>query len=244
MARKIEWRPWKGTPWVLASYGDPVYPTVALPGPEVDLVLDEAEGQVTGNASCNNYFGPYEIDGNELTFGPLGVTKKACPDDAVATQEQAFLTALNAVGTYVIENDKLTLTYGDDQALVFVAAEMIPLEGATWLIDRYNNGNEAAVSLLADTEITAVFENGNMSGNSGCNTFTASYVVSDGGSINIDSAATTRMMCAEPDGLMEQEAHFIAAIETAAVYKISSARLELRTSDGALVLSAIAAASE
>ena len=49
------------------------------------------------------------------------------------------------------------------------------------------------------------------------------------------------MFCAEPEGVMDQEAQYLAALETAATYTISADRLELRTADGALAVSYVAA---
>jgi len=40
------------------------------------------------------------------------------------------------------------------------------------------------------------------------------------------------MACAEPDGIMEQEQEFLAAIGTAATYQINGNRLEMRTANG------------
>jgi heat shock protein HslJ len=41
-------------------------------------------------------------------------------------------------------------------------------------------------------------------------------------------------MCNDPEGVMDQESQFLAALESAATYKIEGTRLELRTADGAL----------
>jgi heat shock protein HslJ len=57
------------------------------------------------------------------------------------------------------------------------------------------------------------------------------------GDISIGPAASTRMMCGEPEGIMEQEAQYLATLEMAQVYSIQGDRLELRTTDGALVAS-------
>jgi heat shock protein HslJ len=42
------------------------------------------------------------------------------------------------------------------------------------------------------------------------------------------------MMCADPE-VMDQEAAYLMALETAATYKITGDRMEMRTEDGALV---------
>jgi hypothetical protein len=45
------------------------------------------------------------------------------------------------------------------------------------------------------------------------------------------------MFCGEPEGVMDQEAQYLAALPTAARYSVSGPRLELRTADGALAAS-------
>ena len=94
---------------------------------------------------------------------------------------------------------------------------------------------------MAGTEITAVFaEDGTLSGSAGCNNYTTTYTV-DGDNITIGMGASTMMFCAEPEGVMDQEAQYLAALETAATYTITGDKLELRTADGALAVSYAAA---
>jgi heat shock protein HslJ len=106
-----------------------------------------------------------------------------------------------------------------------------------WQATFYNNGKGGAVSVILGTEITAVFDQeGNLGGSAGCNNYRASYEI-DGTSISIGPAASTRMFCAEPEGIMDQESQYLAALETAASYRLEGDKLELRTADGALVAS-------
>jgi hypothetical protein len=43
------------------------------------------------------------------------------------------------------------------------------------------------------------------------------------------------MACADPNGIMQQEQEFLAALPTAAVYQITGPRLEMRTDTGVIV---------
>ena len=72
-----------------------------------------------------------------------------------------------------------------------------------------------------------------MSGSAGCNNYTATYKV-NGDNISIGPAAATRMFCPEPDGVMEQEVQYLAALETASTYLIEVDKMEMRTAEGAL----------
>jgi heat shock protein HslJ len=97
----------------------------------------------------------------------------------------------------------------------------------------YNNGRGGVVSVLQGTEITAYFgEDGQLSGSAGCNNYTAAYEI-DGDQIKIGPAATTRMACGEPEGIMEQEAEYLAALENSGIYRIQDQeRLILEDSQG------------
>jgi heat shock protein HslJ len=99
----------------------------------------------------------------------------------------------------------------------------------------YDNGNDGVVDLIEGTEITARFDaEGRLAGKAGCNNYRAGYTV-DGSQIHIWPAAMTRMMCSRPEGIMEQEAAYVAALATAARFTVTGDTLELRTTDGKLV---------
>ncbi len=61
-----------------------------------------AEGQAAGNASCNRFTGPVTVAGDSVTFGPLAVTRMACPE-AVMSQEGAYLDALAKAERFRVE---------------------------------------------------------------------------------------------------------------------------------------------
>jgi len=118
------------------------------------------------------------------------------------------------------------------------AAQNRALSGTTWTVTGYNNGKQAVVSALAGSTLTLIFgEDGRLSGSAGCNTYTTSYEVSDQ-SLRIGQIASTRMLCNEPAGVMEQETRFLQALGTVATYRSDGERLELRTGDGALAVTA------
>jgi heat shock protein HslJ len=67
------------------------------------------DGRITGRTGCNDYQATYTTDGDAITFGPVFTTRRACPSEAAATQEQALLDALAATSTYEISSDRATL---------------------------------------------------------------------------------------------------------------------------------------
>jgi len=101
----------------------------------------------------------------------------------------------------------------------------------------YNNGKQAVISVLRGTHITARFaEDGRVTGSAGCNRYFTSWETA-AESISIGMPATTRMACAEPDGIMEQEQHYLQALARAHAYILKPDRLELRDRNGSLQVS-------
>lgn len=231
----------EGPIWQLTSYLDA---SGAQAAAEAEATIRFEDGQAGGNAGCNRFFVSYTLDGSQLTFGQGGSTMMACEEPAMS-QEQAFLANLALVASYEIAGSQLTLLDGSGAAvLTFEVQVPTPLTGTLWQATSYNNGRGGVTTLVIGTEITATFaEDGTLSGSAGCNNYTATYTV-DGEQITITPVATTMMMCVEPEGVMEQEAEFIAALATAATFSIQGDQLELRTADGALVASFTAAAPE
>lgn len=65
-------------------------------------------GDVHGSGGCNRYFGKAAIDGNDVSFSPLGVTYMTCPP-AMMNQERKFLEILGKTKEYTIIGSKLYL---------------------------------------------------------------------------------------------------------------------------------------
>ena len=79
------------------------------------LEFQKAEGKVTGTTGCNQLMGPYTTQGNNIAFGPLALTKRACPGNL----EDQFIQAMNEVSGFTIANLKLYLLSGSAEKLRF-----------------------------------------------------------------------------------------------------------------------------
>jgi heat shock protein HslJ len=228
----------EGPEWVLNSYRNPEGELVE-PIPGTFTSANFEDGQVNGNASCNGYFGGYEVDVNSISIGPLASTEMFCGSPpGVMEQEMAFLNALGSAAEYKIEAEQLLLMDASGETLlVFDVAEPLVLPGSLWNVLMYNNGKEAVVSVIIATEITAYFgEDGQLTGNAGCNNYSAAYEI-DGDQITIGPAITTRMACGEPEGVMEQEMAYLAALDMASSYQFEDGqRLILLDSEGRRVV--------
>ncbi len=109
------------------------------------------------------------------------------------------------------------------------------LEGTSWQVMSSNNGKGGVTSLITGMKTSANFgEDNQLTGNSGCNSYFAEYET-DGDNISIGAAGSTEMAYLEPEGVIEQEQQYLAALETAATYKIEGLNMETRTADGTLV---------
>lgn len=231
----------QGVRWVLVSYLSGGQTVDALEGVEAWVEFAGA-GRLGGMGSCNQFFGEYTVDGNSLTVGEIGSTLMACDPPEIMQQESDFHAALQSAATYAIADGQLTIANAEGEtAATLMAVEPTGLVGTNWVGSMVNTGTEAVTNVLQGTSITANFtEDGKLNGSAGCNNYMTSYTT-DGDSITIGPAATTRKMCNEPAGIMEQEAAFVQMLEQAATYRISGSELELRTADGALIASFTAA---
>ncbi len=84
-----------GLPFRVVSFGPAGAETPILEGTMIDAVFDQAAGQVSGNAGCNNYFGPMNTAAGAFALGPFGSTMMFCAEpEGTMEQEAAYLAAL------------------------------------------------------------------------------------------------------------------------------------------------------
>jgi heat shock protein HslJ len=211
----------EGQPLVLVS-GIALPQDVAVARPSATFENET----VAGSTGCNRYTAGYTIDGDSLAIGEIATVRMACapPADAI---ERAYLAAFGQVTGWRTEDEELVLVGDDD-------AELLRYERATpvgsWQVTGLVSG-DAFTSPLGGTELTAMFgEDGMLSGSSGCNTYTSEYTT-DKGAIEIAAVAGTKKACAEPAGVMEQEATYLTLLPTAVKFRFDGRALELLNVD-------------
>ncbi|KAF5031880.1 META domain protein [anaerobic digester metagenome] len=238
--------PFTGTDWVLEAYstgGDAVSSVLA----GTTITANFADGNVTGNAGCNHYGGQYSLDGATLSVSSVYSTLMYCETPGVMEQEGRFMGLLANVSSYRVEGDRLILTdtEGTD-VLFFVQAPEVPpapLTGTGWTLESYSLNGEAISSVIAGTTITAEFSpDGNVTGNAGCNSYGAGYVL-DGANLTIEPPISTKMYCNEPEGVMEQENTYLNLLSSVSSNRVEGNRLSLANEAGTDLLTFVQAPS-
>ena len=119
------------------------------------------------------------------------------------------------------DEDQLKLFEGDAPLVQFALAEPTELAGTSWSLLFNNNQRGGLESVIIDSEITMIFEADTVSGSAGCNTYSADYTaVAD--TLEYGPARTTRTICDQPAGIMEQETTFLSNLAMVATYSVTA----------------------
>lgn len=214
-----------GTAWVLASMGGE-----ATDDNTVMTLQFASDGTLSGSGGCNRFNGSFVAVGEDLTIEPLATTMMAC-EPAVMEQETLFLATLQGATGFAVDGTKLTLSDASGTELLMFTAQSNELPGSDWVVTGYNDG-QAVSSPLLDTVAEVSFdEDGTINGSGGCNGFTGRFTA-DAGTLKMERLASTKRLCLEPDGVMEQEAALMAALESATSYSMEGPDLTLARTDG------------
>lgn len=100
------------------------------------------------------------------------------------------------------------------------------LDGTSWKLLHYRK-----TQVSEGINITAVFEDGFISGSSGCNSYSGTYQV-EGSKIAIGPLAATLMACVDPAEVMEMEQMVQAWLMDAVTFELSEDQLMIFRSDG------------
>jgi len=107
-----------GSQWRLDSFGKAGEERPVVDGTTITLQFG-TDGRATGSSGCNSYSGTYHVEGDDLSFGQMISTMRACVDPKANEQEQKYLAALRAVAHFTISESRLVLSDGGEVALNF-----------------------------------------------------------------------------------------------------------------------------
>jgi heat shock protein HslJ len=104
------------------------------------------------------------------------------------------------------------------------------LRGTEWEL-----ASMSGSGLLPGTSITIEFTDEEVSGSAGCNHYGGSYQIS-GSSLTFSDVFWTEMACPEPQGILEQEGEYLAALNDADSYQLASDQLVILDEAGGQLL--------
>jgi len=230
-----------GTTWYLVSLNEGGASLSTKPGTTITAFFD-AQGKVSGSAGCNQYTASYEATAVGLSIRAPASTKMNCNEPAgIMTQETVYLSAIQGAASYSISGNTLTINDSGGKALLTYSTvppyQMTPaqLTGTMWYLNSFVDSQGNPWSPGSTNPISIQFaDDGKVSGNGGCNSYSGSYTVS-GNSITMSGFATTLMYCGEP-GVMDLESSYLGVLPMMKVYKISGNELTLSDGVGKITL--------
>ena len=106
-----------GVKWEVTGYNNG---RQAVVGPLLGTQLSIAfkDGKVSGSSGCNNFHGPFKVEGNALSIGPLATTRKLCAAEGVMAQEREFIAALQTATTWAIDRGMLDVHRQDGERVL------------------------------------------------------------------------------------------------------------------------------
>ena len=107
----------------------------------------------------------------------------------------------------------------------------VSLEGIEWVLVSLQ-GNLP----LAGTHIWLVFEDEQARGVAGCNQYGGPYTVTGMGALAFQEFDITEQACLEPEGVMDQETVYMAALRMAVGYRLAGDHLEIQDAAGETIL--------
>jgi heat shock protein HslJ len=169
-----------------------------------------ATDSISVHAGCNTMSGQVSVSGGRLTLkSPLAATEMACAEELM-DQDAWFAKLLMAGGTFVERGDGMTLTLGSTTVELSdeeVVTPSKPVAGTVW---RLTTIADADVASSVPDQVTATITidaaRGRILVADGCNTGSATAVLSEGGTggsggamLTIGAMAMTKMACKDAD---------------------------------------------
>ena len=195
--------------------------------PESIIRISFEDGSLSVNAGCNTMFGAYTVDGDVLRAPTLAMTQMAC-DTALMEQDAWISTLISGDPTVALDDDTLTITGPDAQVVTMLDTEVAepdqPLEGTRWIVDGLL-ANEGISTVPIGAAASITIDGGNAAVEAGCNTGSATVVITDT-TITFGPLALTRMACPQPQ--MDLESAVVAVLGGEVSYTIDSNTLRLR----------------
>lgn len=89
------------------------------PAEHVPNLVITKEGQASGFAGCNRFHGPVKVDGMNIKFENMALTRMYCMETMHI--EEAYMNVLNAVDNYAVDKGNLYLQKGNEILATFTS---------------------------------------------------------------------------------------------------------------------------
>ena len=146
--------------------------------------------QLNAFDGCNVANGKVDVTTNELTFGNLATTMKACQ----GVNDAAFHTYIKDKVKYSVNKDELMILKNNVPVMKF---NRVAALNGTWVLEEFITKDRSAKTVamrFPNKTPMLTFANGNLTGNDGCNNLSGNYTVNSN-VLSIGNIASTRMMC-------------------------------------------------
>jgi heat shock protein HslJ len=238
--------PLEGTNWRLTAMGPSTNPQPSVTGADFTAQFTRQQGVpsglIVGGTGCNDYNAVYAANLTEIKINNPSRTNNTNCAAGLPEQEAQYYQALNEASSYRILGNTLQIFYGDEQVLNYAAfvpqppppttGPLTSLNGTRWwLVSMQNVILVPGTTITADFAINADGTTGTISGTGGCNTYSAPIL----GFFQVGPASSTKILCSEPAGVMEQEASYLAMLSSANSISQSNNQLVIGTPNGLLV---------
>lgn len=227
-----------GTAWQLRSLNG----SDLVEGSTITLAfLDES--MAIGHAGCREYVFSYGADADGINFpiqSMLG-EEDCLQDEALWQQEGQYTDSFTWARSYRLGENQLELLTARGETLTFDALPEeanASLEGTVWRLVGFVEQPQTAstdapavmvTGTIPQTEITASFESGQISGSAGCNTYGGPYQ-QNGTELTFGPLSQTRMACEQ--GIGEQEQRYLELLRGATTSRVLGNLLYVEAGDG------------
>jgi len=99
------------------------------------------------------------------------------------------------------------------------------LDGTSWTVTEMGG-----TPLVEGSAITVQFNDGQIGGSAGCNSYGGTYEITEEG-VQVSDLASTLMACTD-EGIMEQEQRFLDAVQNIDSFNVSGDQLSITSADG------------
>jgi heat shock protein HslJ len=172
-----------------------------------------------------------------MSIGQLGSTFMFCFDEEVMKLESDYLALLQDVTAYAVDATFLTLyNENTESILLFEAMPVVQMYNTLFELQSFVLMAETQY-VLADSTITfEIAEDGKITGNAGCNTYStvATFDEYNPSHIIIAPAISTMMACIT-EGVMEQESAYLAMLASVDSFTFDGTYLKLYNVDGEVI---------